>query len=76
MKKENPSLNYVKMEERILEFWQKNKIFEKMKEKNRKTGKYFATLDGPVTANYHMGLHHAYNRTFKDAMFKFQALCG
>ena len=76
MKKENPSLNYVKMEEGILDFWQKNNIFEKMKEKNRKTGKYFATLDGPVTANYHMGLHHAYNRTFKDAMFKFQALCG
>ena len=23
-----------------------------------------------------MGLHHAYNRTFKDAMIKFAALCG
>ena len=39
-------------------------------------GKYFATLDGPITANYNMGLHHAYNRTFKDAMMKFAALNG
>ncbi len=76
MKKEQGNLNYVKMEEGVLSFWQTHDIFEKMKAKNKKTGKYFATLDGPVTANYDMGLHHAYNRTFKDAMFKFNALCG
>ncbi len=76
MKKEQGGLNYVKMEEGVLNFWQSNNIFEKMKEKNKKTGKYFSTLDGPITANYNMGLHHAYNRTFKDAMFKFNALCG
>ena len=76
MKKEQGNLDYVKMEEGVLSFWQTNDIFEKMKAKNKKTGKYFATLDGPVTANYDMGLHHAYNRTFKDAMFKFNALCG
>ena len=76
MKKENANLNYVKMEEEILKFWQVNDIFNKMKEKNKKTGKYFATLDGPITANYNMGLHHAYGRTFKDAMIKFEAMCG
>ena len=76
MKKEQGSLNYVEMEEGVLKFWQENNTFEKMKEKNKKTGKYFATLDGPITANYDMGLHHAYGRTFKDAMIKFAALCG
>lgn len=76
MKKENTSLNYVKMEENILKFWQNEQIFNKLKAKNEKTGKYYATLDGPITANYNMGLHHAYNRTFKDAMFKFAALQG
>ena len=76
MKKEQGSLNYVKMEEEMLSFWQSNNTFEKLKEKNKKTGKFFATLDGPITANYNMGLHHAYNRTFKDAMIKFAALCG
>ncbi len=76
MKKEQSSLDYVKMEEGILKFWDDNQIFNKLKEKNKKTGKYFATLDGPITANYNMGLHHAYNRTFKDAMIKFEALSG
>lgn len=76
MKKEQGNLNYVAMEENVLNFWQSNNIFEKLKEKNKHSGKYFATLDGPITANYIMGLHHAYNRTFKDAMIKFAALKG
>ena len=76
MKKEQGNLNYVAMEEGVLNFWQSNNIFEKLKSKNKQTGKYFATLDGPITANYIMGLHHAYNRTFKDAMIKFAALKG
>ena len=76
MKKEQGSLDYVKMENGVLNFWQENSIFEKLKAQNKKTGKYFATLDGPITANYNMGLHHAYNRTFKDAMIKFAALNG
>ncbi|MCQ2556003.1 MAG: class I tRNA ligase family protein, partial [Clostridia bacterium] len=76
MQKEQGNLDYVKMEEGVLKFWQDNSIFEKLKTKNKATGKYFATLDGPITANYDMGLHHAYGRTFKDAMIKFAALCG
>ena len=76
MKKEQGSLNYVKMEEGVLSFWQENNTFEKLKAQNKNTGKYFATLDGPITANYNMGLHHAFNRTFKDAMIKFAALNG
>ena len=76
MKKEQGSLNYVNMEEEVLKFWQENDTFSKLKTKNKSTGKYFATLDGPITANSNMGLHHAYNRTFKDAMIKFAAING
>ncbi|MFQ6751947.1 MAG: isoleucine--tRNA ligase [Clostridia bacterium] len=76
MKKEQGNLNYVQMEESVLSFWKENDTFEKVKAKNKNSGKYFATLDGPITANYIMGLHHAYNRTFKDAMIKFASLCG
>ena len=76
MKKEQGSLNYVQMEKDVLKLWEENKTFEKLKEQNKKTGKFFATLDGPITANYIMGLHHAYNRTFKDAMIKFAAING
>ena len=64
------------LEEKVLKFWESEHIFEKMKAENKKTGKYFAFLDGPITANYPMGLHHTWNRSLKDIMLKFAALNG
>ena len=76
MKKESGNKDFIQMEKDVLKFWQENKIFEKMKEKNKNTGKYFAFLDGPITANYPMGLHHTWNRSLKDIMLKFNAMNG
>lgn len=76
MKKENAMPSLVKNEEEILKFWNDNKIFEKLKTKNEKTGKYYAFLDGPITANYIMGLHHAWNRSLKDVMLRFAGMNG
>ena len=77
MRKEQGMPNFSKNEEEILKFWQDNQIFEKLKAKNKNTGKYFATMDGPITANgMTMGLHHAFGRSRKDAMIKYHALRG
>lgn len=76
MKKENNMPSFPEMEEETLKFWNEKNIFEKVKEKNKKTGKYFAFLDGPITANYPMGLHHTWNRSLKDIMLRFNALNG
>ena len=77
MKKEDVKPNLVKNELDMLKFWEDNKIFEKLKEENKKTGKYFATMDGPITANgMTMGLHHAFGRSLKDAMIKYHAITG
>ena len=76
MRKEQGVPNFPKNEEEVLKFWQDNQIFEKLKAKNKKTGKYYTLLDGPITANYNMGLHHAFARTFKDATIKYRALKG
>ena len=77
MRKEQGVPNFPKNEEEVLKFWQDNQIFEKLKAKNKKTGKYFATMDGPITANgMTMGLHHAFGRSRKDAMIKYHALKG
>ena len=43
MKKEQGGLNYVNMEKEVLNFWQENDTFSKLKEKNKNTGKYYAT---------------------------------
>lgn len=77
MKKEDIKPDLVKNEKEILKFWEDNRIFEKLKEQNKKTGKYFATMDGPITANgITMGLHHAFGRSLKDAMIKYRAITG
>ncbi|MBE5757651.1 MAG: isoleucine--tRNA ligase [Clostridiales bacterium] len=77
MKKESIKPNLVQNELDMMKFWEDNKVFEKLKEENKKTGKYFATMDGPITANgMTMGLHHAFGRSLKDAMIKYRAITG
>ena len=51
MKKQDIKPNLVANELEMLKFWEDNQVFEKLKEQNKKTGKYFATMDGPITAN-------------------------
>jgi len=59
----------------ILKFWKKKKIFEKLREKN-KGKKPWSFLDGPITANNPMGVHHAWGRTYKDLFHRFKAMQG
>ena len=63
------------IEHEILEFWKRNEIFEKLVEKN-KGKKKFSFLDGPITANNPMGVHHAWGRTLKDLFQRFKAMQG
>lgn len=75
MKKENPNPNFVELEKQTLEFWDREKCFEKLVEKN-KNGERFRFLDGPITANNPMGIHHAWGRTLKDINIRYQAMHG
>jgi len=67
--------NPEKIEKEILRFWEEKKIFEKLRNKN-KGKKRFSFLDGPITANNPMGVHHAWGRTIKDLFQRFWALKG
>src|SRR3990167_4064518 len=67
--------NPIEVEKEILEFWKKNKIFDKLREKN-KGKKAFSFFDGPITANNPMGVHHAWGRTYKDLFQRFKAMQG
>lgn len=67
--------NPVEIEKRMLKFWDKNKIFEKLMKKN-KGKKLFSFLDGPITANNPMGVHHAWGRALKDLFQRFKAMQG
>jgi len=63
------------MEHRILKFWEEEGIFEKLREKNRGK-KSWSFIDGPITANNPMGVHHAWGRTYKDIFQRFKAMQG
>jgi len=64
IKKVNPQVDYIKLEHSILKFWEKNDIFKKRVALNQ--GKEpWSFIDGPITANNPMGVHHAWGRTIK-----------
>uniref|UniRef100_A0A7C3Z0X9 Isoleucine--tRNA ligase n=1 Tax=candidate division WOR-3 bacterium TaxID=2052148 RepID=A0A7C3Z0X9_UNCW3 len=67
--------DWVERERRILQFWEEKKVFKKLLEKNRGKKK-FSFLDGPITANNPMGVHHAWGRTYKDLFQRYKAMKG
>src|SRR5688500_38707 len=67
--------NFPEEEKEILKFWEDHKIFSKLKEKNEGK-KRWSFLDGPITANNPMGVHHAWGRTYKDMLQRYFAMKG
>ncbi|MCS6866207.1 MAG: class I tRNA ligase family protein [Gemmataceae bacterium] len=79
------SVDFPALERMILQFWDQNGIFEKRKQLNlvraeekRRRGQRgeWSFLDGPITANNPMGVHHAWGRTYKDVYNRFFAMMG
>jgi len=68
--------NFIEMEHKWLKHWYEKGIVDKYLHKNDKSDKYFSFLDGPITANNPMGVHHAWGRTYKDLWPKFYNLLG
>ncbi len=68
-------VDFVKLEHEILDFWEDKEIFDKLREKN-KGGDKWRFIDGPITANNPMGVHHAWGRAYKDIFHRFRAMEG
>lgn len=64
------------MEKQVYEYWQKKDIRQKYLRKNAHSKKRFSFLDGPITANNPMGVHHAWGRTYKDMWQRFYNMRG
>ncbi|MBU2545209.1 isoleucine--tRNA ligase [Patescibacteria group bacterium] len=69
------SFDFAKSENKVLKFWKDKKIFQKLQKKN-KGKKRWSFLDGPITANNPMGVHHAWGRTYKDMFQRYNAMKG
>ncbi len=68
-------LDFPKMEHRVLDWWEETDAFRKLQEKNR-GNKHWSFIDGPITANNPMGVHHGWGRTFKDVFQRYHAMMG
>lgn len=71
----NEKPDFIELEHEIMNFWEDNKCFDKLKIKN-KDKEPFRFLDGPITANNPMGIHHAWGRTTKDIFLRYKAMQG
>jgi isoleucyl-tRNA synthetase len=66
---------FIRGEHEILKFWSDNNVFDKLRAQNQGKPKW-SFLDGPITANNPMGVHHAWGRTYKDAYQRYFAMTG
>ena len=68
-------MNIPEIEKKILEFWKKEKIFEKSLGKKAPKGE-FVFYEGPPTANGKPGIHHVLARAFKDLIPRYKTMQG
>src|SRR4051794_21673234 len=71
-----PVPDHPRLEEEILQWWEDEQVFDRLREQNRGNEKW-SFIDGPVTANRPaLGVHTAWGRTLKDAFQRYKALRG
>ena len=71
----DPALDLVRLEERVLERWQADDVFEESL-RRRKGAPEWVFYEGPPTANGPPGLHHVWARSFKDLYPRFATMRG
>ena len=69
------NLDFVASEQKVLEFWKQNHIFEQTMEKN-KGRKIFSFYEGPPTANGKPHIGHPLTRAMKDIIPRFKTMQG
>lgn len=69
-------VDFPALERELLNYWYKEGIIKKYLHKNDSSDKKFSFLDGPITANNPMGVHHAWGRTYKDLWQRFYNMKG
>jgi isoleucyl-tRNA synthetase len=63
------------LEQRILQFWDDTAAFDTLR-KEIEGRPVYRFLDGPITANNPMGVHHAWGRTLKDVFIRYHVANG
>ena len=64
------------MERDILAWWNEAGIPAKYLTRNDNSDKKFSFIDGPITANNRMAVHHAWGRSYKDLFQRYKTMQG
>jgi isoleucyl-tRNA synthetase len=70
------NIDFPTLEKGILKWWYESGLVEKYLHRNDNSVKKFSFLDGPITANNPMGVHHAWGRSYKDLFQRYHTLLG
>lgn len=70
------NFDWLAMEASIHRFWDERQIFPKLRSQLKEYEHKFSFIDGPITANNPMGVHHARGRTLKDIYQRYMAMLG
>ncbi|HDQ71974.1 MAG TPA: isoleucine--tRNA ligase [Chloroflexi bacterium] len=68
-------VDFVAQEHDVLKFWKESRSFQKLVELRQDSPRW-SFIDGPITANNPMGVHHGWGRTYKDVFHRFWAMKG
>ncbi len=68
-------VDFPKLEHRILRLWAEVDAFNRRRALNEAKPRW-SFIDGPITANNPMGVHHAWGRTYKDLFQRYRAMRG
>jgi isoleucyl-tRNA synthetase len=64
------------IERELLRWWREHEVVSAYLRRNERSPKRWSFLDGPITANNPMGVHHAWGRTYKDLFQRYKTMCA
>ena len=72
----NSRVDFAAMERETIDWWNEHSIPLKYRLRNRESERTYSFIDGPITANNPMGVHHAWGRSYKDLFLRFRNMQG
>jgi isoleucyl-tRNA synthetase len=72
----DPRADFPAQERALMEWWDREGMRARYLARNRDAAQRWSFLDGPITANNAMGVHHAWGRTYKDLFCRYHTMLG
>lgn len=69
-------VDFIALEKELLKWWYESGVVKIYLQKNQDSKTKFSFLDGPITANNPMAIHHAWGRSYKDLWQKYHTMKG